>query len=275
MWGEDSNSDQRRPSIAPGRGGGLAAVPRWFWLVLAGILIVGATVALKIPFFLIFFVFFFGRHHVGGWFRHEFGPSTVQRTEAGGDEEPPTIRWGEARTAGQRGAAGDEVADPELREALTRGREQAARMRRTLAGINDRNVRLRVTNLVDDADRILGSLRDRGDTVLTRTFNDRYLAPATTILTRYTRLVSRDLTSARPVLDRVETHDLPLLQRKYDEFYEQVHRGDLIDLEVASEMLAFELEAPVNGTPSLSETDSATDQTRPVRWSGSDAMTGR
>ena len=156
---------------------------------------------------------------------------------------------------------------------LAKGREQAARMRRTLGGINDREVRLRVSNLVDDADRILTSLRDRGDIVLAHTFNDRYLAPATTILTRYSRLVSRDLTTARPVLDRVETHDLPLLLRRYDEFYEQVHRGDLIDLEVASEMLAFELDEPVNGTPSLGASDPGRQVETPVRWSGADTAT--
>ena len=268
MWGEDEYRDDRRPGVVPGRASGLAAVPKWFWLVLAGILIIGATVALKIPFFLIFFAFFFGRRHLGSWFGREFGSSSVQRSSpAPAMAGEPTIRWGEAAANGRRAPARDVVTDPELADVLAKGREQAARMRRTLGGINDREVRLRVTNLVDDADRILTSLRDRGDTVLAHTFNDRYLAPATTILTRYARLVSRDLTTARPVLDRVETHDLPLLQRRYDEFYEQVHRGDLIDLEVASEMLAFELDEPVNGTPSLSGSDPDGTRETPVRWS--------
>ena len=275
MWGEDSSDDDRRPVIGPNRGGGLAAVPTWFWFVLAGFLVIAATAILKVPFFLIFFLFFIGRNHIGGWFNREFGSSTVQRSDGvPASDQAPTVRWGEAAHGRRQVPVRDDVADPELRDALTKGRDQAARMRRTLGGINDRNIRLRVTNLVDDADRILASLRERGDTMLTQTFNERYLAPATTILTRYTRLVSRDLTSARPVLDRVETHDLPLLQRKYDEFYEQVHRGDLIDLEVASEMLAFELEAPVNGAQSLSEPEPA-GQEPPVRWQTPDARTGR
>ena len=274
MWGEERNGDDRGPVFGSRRGGGLAGVPTWFWLILAAFLVIAATAILKVPVFLVFFLLFIGRGHIRGWMSREFGSSSVQRAERrSGQEQSPTIRWGEAGGRERRAPVRDDVADPELREALARGRDFAARMRRTLSGITDRTIRLRVTNLVDDADRILGSLRDRGDTVLARTFNDRYLAPATTILTRYTRLVSRELTSARPVLDRVESHDLPLLQRKYDEFYEQVHRGDLIDLEVASEMLAFELETPVNGAPPLSAAEPG-GREQPVRWPVPDAPTG-
>lgn len=273
MWGEESDREYRRPDVVPGRGAGLSAVPKWFWLVLAGILLIGATVALKIPFFLIFFAFFLGRHHLGGWSRHRSGSSVQRRGGPPTPADAPTIRWGEAAAKGRPGPAFEAVADPELADVLAKGRERAAQMRRTIGGINDREIRLRVANLVDDADRILTSLRDRGDTVLAHTFNDRYLAPATTILTRYARLVSRDLTTARPVLDRVETHDLPLLQRRYDEFYEQVHRGDLIDLEVASEMLAFELDEPVNGAPSLSASDPGQPRQESVRWAGADSTT--
>lgn len=270
MWGEDNDREYGRPGTRPGRGGGASFVPKWFWLVIAAILLLAAIRFLNVPFFLLFFLFIFGHNHIGSWFRREFGSSSVQRS-APATTDDPTIRWGKAASPGRPPPARDVVADPELAEVLATGREQAARMRRTLGGINDREIRLRVTNLVDDADRILGSLRDRGDTVLAHTFNDRYLAPTTTILTRYTRLASRDLTSARPVLDRVETHDLPLLQRRYDEFYEQVHRGDLIDLQVASEMLAFELDEPVNGTPSLNVTDATGPREVPVRWSSPDA----
>ncbi len=271
MWGEDGDREYGPPGARPGRGGA-SFVPKWFWLVIAAIILLVAIRFLNVPFFLLFFLFIFGRNHVGSWFRREFGSSSVQRSAprpASPDESP--IRWGEGASPGHRSPARDVAVDPELAEVLSTGREQAARMRRTLGGINDREIRLLVANLVDDADRILGSLRDRGDTVLARTFNDRYLAPATTILTRYARLVSRGLTSARPVLDRVETHDLPLLQRRYDEFYEQVHRGDLIDLEVASEMLSFELDEPVNGTPSLSGTGPDEEREAPVRWFGADA----
>ncbi len=274
MWGEDNDRGDRRRGVTSGRGNAGSLVPRWFWLVVAAILLLVAIRFLNVPFFLIFFLFIFGRGHMHSWFQKS-DSSSVQRAEPRPvPTDEPTIRWGEAAASGHRASVADAVADPELADALANGREQAARMRRSLGGINDREVRLRVTNLVDDADRILMSLRDRGDTVLANTFNDRYLAPATTILTRYSRLVSRDLTTARPVLDRVETHDLPLLQRRYDEFYEQVHRGDLIDLEVASEMLAFELDEPVNGTPSLSATEEAGPREAPVRWSGAE-KTGR
>lgn len=267
MWGENSDQNGRRPSSGNDIVGGLRAVPTWVWIAFAVILFIAITVATRgASVFLLIFLFF-GLHRFG----HRFGADRKRtRARAGGDRRPvsPPIRWGEPAGAAR---ATEEPTDVELRDALRRGRDLANRMRRSLGGIRDGQIRTRATHLVDDADRILASLRDRGDRTLAATFNERYLTPAETILSRYARLQALDLTTGRDALDRVESHDLPLLQKRYDEFYEQVHRGDLIDLEVASEMLAFELGTPYHGTPSLSDQPSGPDddplaEREPVRW---------
>ncbi len=272
MWGEDRNDYPKRPtpsshSFTPDAvRDGLRAVPRWVWITFAVVLFIAFAIALRgIPFFFLFFLLIFGANkfdRVKGWMQGS--------TDHGSGHGPhrtapkPAVQWGEPGS--HRTRADEAVADPALRQSLMRGRELAGRMRAALPGIRDQAVRTRATHLVDDADRIVSSIRERGDAHMADVFNDRYLAPATTILSRYARIASRDLTTAREAVQRVEQHDLPLLQTKFDEFYEQVHRGDLIDLEVASEMLAFELGSQVNGAPPISDGQEDEDDRRPMRW---------
>ena len=246
-------------------------VPKWFWLVLTVILIFAAIRFLHFPVFLLFIAFFWGYRPLSQWFRQEIlNEDTPPRqrdwqARRGRNGQPP-VRWGENSADPRPSLTMSAVADPDLRDLLTQGHDLAVQLRGSLTGVRDQQVRLRANNLADDADRILTGLRDRGDVTLARTFVEKYLTPAATIMTSYSRLSSRGMTSARPVLDRVETHDLPLLQKRYGEFYESLHRGDLIDLEVASEMLAFELDEPVNGAAALTGAD---DEHNPaaVRWS--------
>ena len=277
-WGEDRNERGLRPTQSPSNSftpatvrDGLRAVPRWVWIAFAVVLFVAFSIALRgIPFFLLFFLFMFGANRFGRVRSWVHGDSRQQHGNghrphrAGGNQRRPTVQWGEPGS--QRVRADESVDDPALRDALQRGRDLAGRMRATLPGIRDQSVRTRATHLVDDADRIVTSVRERGDAHMAGVFNDRYLGPATTILSRYSRIAARDLSTARGAVQRVEQHDLPLLQTKFDEFYEQIHRGDLIDLEVASEMLAFELGATANGSAPISGDLDDDEPHRPVKW---------
>jgi hypothetical protein len=98
------------------------------------------------------------------------------------------------------------------------------------------------------ARRIVAALAEDGprlpDAELARTFLDRYLTTTETILERYVRLSARGVLSAEATLTKVEEHDLPLLARKLTDLYERLHRGDVIDLETASEMLDLDLAGP-------------------------------
>ena len=64
------------------------------------------------------------------------------------------------------------------------------------------------------------------------------------------RLAGRDVAGAGATLRRVEEQNLPLIESRLDALYDQLHRGEIVDLAVASEMLDIELldSPPVSGS---------------------------
>ena len=114
-------------------------------------------------------------------------------------------------------------------------------MRTSARRIQKPEIRRQALAVSASADQVLSALTDNPEeTVIARDFLDRYLAPASKIIGDYSRLSSRNIASAQPTLRKVEEHDLPLLHAKFDELYDRVHRGSLIDLQVAREMLSFD-----------------------------------
>lgn len=106
------------------------------------------------------------------------------------------------------------------------------------------------------ADRVAEALAlDNAEPQLVTWFIERYVQPTETLLGQYARLERRDVSAAEPTLRKVETEDLPLLESKLDTLYQQLHRGDLVSLQVASEML--ELGLP-DQPPRLTRTGSST-----------------
>lgn len=91
-------------------------------------------------------------------------------------------------------------------------------------------------------DRALSAIADYPNELpLAQDFVDRLVVPAHRIVTGYQVLASRDVPSARATLERVERQDLPLLTRRADETYDRLHRGSIIDLEVARDMLRLDM----------------------------------
>jgi hypothetical protein len=114
-------------------------------------------------------------------------------------------------------------------------------MRRESRRIPKVDVRAQALDVCAAADRVLAVLAENpAETSLARDFLTRYLTPAEAILSRYTRLATRGVATAEPTLVRVEREDLPLLDQKFKELFDRLHRGDLIDLEVAREMLQLD-----------------------------------
>lgn len=125
---------------------------------------------------------------------------------------------------------------------IERGVDEVAGLRRVSLGIGNPAARAQALRICATADNILAALAEEGrETRLAREFLERYLAPARTIVGQYVRLSSRNVASAQPALARVETNDLPLIERRMGDLYERIHRGDVIDLQVASEMLELGL----------------------------------
>jgi hypothetical protein len=116
------------------------------------------------------------------------------------------------------------------------------RMRNAARQIPKPDVRRETLAICASADQVLSAIADNpGEVTIARDFLNRYLTPATAIVSDYSRLASRNIVSAQPTLAKVESHDLPLLARKLDDLYDRVHRGNLIDLEVAREMLSLDV----------------------------------
>ncbi len=99
------------------------------------------------------------------------------------------------------------------------------------------------------ADQVLSAIEEHPDeVVLARDFLHRFLEPASTLVRDYARLASRDVPSARETVALVEANDLPALTRRADAIYDRLHRGTLIDLEVAREMMGLDVPiAPAAG----------------------------
>ncbi|HYI23807.1 MAG TPA: 2TM domain-containing protein [Thermomicrobiales bacterium] len=115
-------------------------------------------------------------------------------------------------------------------------------MRQASRAIPKPDVRQRALGLCASADLVLSAIEENpGEAALANDFLDRYLTPASTIITGYSRLANRNIASARPTLEKVENHDLNVLATKLDDIHDRLHRGSLIDLEVAREMLSLDI----------------------------------
>ncbi|MGH2561209.1 MAG: 5-bromo-4-chloroindolyl phosphate hydrolysis family protein [Thermomicrobiales bacterium] len=141
-----------------------------------------------------------------------------------------------ARTAEKRTTA------PDMTSLVEDGIGRVAGLRRAALNIENQGARAQTLRICATADNILAALAEEGrESRLAREFLDQYLSPARTIVSQYVRLSSRGVATAQPALERVETHDLPLIERRMSELYDRIHRGDVIDLQVASEMLELGL----------------------------------
>ncbi len=131
---------------------------------------------------------------------------------------------------------------PEIGEITHQGAVLIDGMRANARQIPKPAVRQQALALCASADRVLSAIDENPDEVtLARDFLDRYLAPANKIVDDYARLATRHVASAEPTLTQVEQHDLPQLTAKFDELYDRLHRGSLIDLQAAREMLSIDI----------------------------------
>jgi predicted TIM-barrel fold metal-dependent hydrolase len=129
------------------------------------------------------------------------------------------------------------------------------RMRTSARQITGPDARRQALDACAAADQVLAAIIDHPDELpLARDFVNRFLEPATQVVTEYARLSSRNIPSARETLEQVEQHDLPLITHKANQLYDRLHRGTLIDLEVAREMLTLDMaDTSVPGRPSEKE----------------------
>lgn len=104
-------------------------------------------------------------------------------------------------------------------------------------------VRTRIDRILDRITRVLLVIRDDNSLAAAPVFNERLMEPFHSLLTKYVRLSSRGITSADGLLEKTETHDLDLIEQALNGFYEQLHRGQVIDLATLSEMIELNIES--------------------------------
>ncbi len=128
--------------------------------------------------------------------------------------------------------------------------ERIERIKEIALRIPDGPVREQAFRICAAADRIAEAMAaDRTDAKTVTWFNERLLEPTESLLASYVRLVGRGVAGAGETLRRVEEQNLPLIESRLDTLYDQLHRGEIVDLAVASEMLDIELpdSPPVSG----------------------------
>lgn len=133
---------------------------------------------------------------------------------------------------------------PSQTEILTiihRGQEVVDDMRTSVRRLPHGQPRRDAMVMVSKADDILLAIEEQPDEVLlARDFLNGLLIPVGKLLGDYSRLALRDIPSAQPTLREVEENDFPALVKRLDAVYDRLHRGNLIDLEVAREMMALD-----------------------------------
>lgn len=137
----------------------------------------------------------------------------------------------------------------EIAVIVRRGSELVDGMRADARAIPRPEARREALAACAAADQVLSAIEEHPDeVVLAREFLHRFLEPASTLVRDYARLASRDVPSARETVAQVEANDLPALTRRADAIYDRLHRGTLIDLEVAREMMGLDVSiAPASG----------------------------
>jgi len=163
-----------------------------------------------------------------------------------------------------------------LRLALPKGNphKEAERLAATLARCDERvtaigqfagwagfagkpEVRERLLAIARVAKRILTAImQDPNKQSVAQQYLDEYLDPITSVLSNYVRLAGRDLALARDELAALETETLPLIERRLNTLYEQIHSADLAALELDTKMLEYTLQ-PISMATGTTQLDPA------------------
>lgn len=134
----------------------------------------------------------------------------------------------------------------EISDILREGSALVDRMRTDARLIPRSEARREALAACAASDQVLSAIEDHPEEViLARDFLHQFLQPGSQLIRDYARLASRDVPSARRTVAEVEANDLPALTRRANAIYDRMHRGTLIDLEVAREMMALDVPIPV------------------------------
>lgn len=126
----------------------------------------------------------------------------------------------------------------ELENIVLGGLDKVDEMRAIGRRMHTPSARRNALNAVMSIENTLLALEKQVDELpLAREFTGTFLEPAHKIFVEYDRLSHREISSAKALLEEVEHTDLPRITERAEQLHERVHRGTIIDLQVAREML--------------------------------------
>lgn len=127
---------------------------------------------------------------------------------------------------------------------IAEGNAALRQMRSDIRSIPDPHARNEAFGTYAASEQVMLAIREHPDELpLARDFVHRFLQPAGKLIGDYARLARRNVPSAQPMLREVERKDLPRLTQRANAMFDRVHRGTIIDLAVAREMMALDLGA--------------------------------
>ena len=129
----------------------------------------------------------------------------------------------------------------ELDALIAEGDAALRQMRADIRSIPDAHARNKAFATYSASEQVMIAIREHPDEVpLARDFVHRFLQPAGKLIGDYARLARRNVPSAEAMLREVEQMDLPRLTERANAMFDRVHRGTIIDLAVAREMMALD-----------------------------------
>lgn len=172
---------------------------------------------------------FVAMHGAFAWFISNVGISSGMVDRAREPVSPPAKMRAKSRAKSPEG---------ELEEILADSLNKVDEMRAIGRQMRTPSARRSAITAVSSIENTLLALEGKTEELpLAREFSGSFLEPAHKIFVQYDRLAARDIQSAHKVLDEVELEDLPRITDRAEQVYERVHRGTMIDLQVAREML--------------------------------------
>ena len=172
---------------------------------------------------------FLAMHGAFAWFTSNVGISSGMVERAREPISPPAVIKSKQRANTPAGELDGIVVD-----SLVKVDEMRAIGRQMRTPSARRNALFAVSSI----ENTILALEGKTDELpLAREFSGSFLEPAHRIFVEYDRLSTRDIQSAKNILDQVEKEDLPRITERAEQVYERVHRGTMIDLQVAREML--------------------------------------
>jgi hypothetical protein len=130
----------------------------------------------------------------------------------------------------------------EAEDLVVRGSRVLEQMRTDARSIPGMDARHKALETCRASEMVLLAIEDHpGEVSLARDFVHRFLEPAGKLIGDYARLARRNVPSAQATLREVEMNDFTRLTDRANAMFDRLHRGTLIDLEVAREMMALDV----------------------------------